>query len=52
MDPPTATDATGLTNTQTFSILMRVRINPNGAVLTPDWMQDEDRLHEWPADGE
>lgn len=36
----------------TFSILMRVRINPNGAVVTPDWMQDEDRLHEWPADGE
>ena len=36
----------------TFSILMRVRINPNGAVVTPDWMQHEDRLHEWPASGE
>ncbi|GLY02589.1 helix-turn-helix domain-containing protein [Actinoplanes sp. NBRC 101535] len=33
----------------TFSILMRVRINPNGAVVTPDWTQDEARLHEWPA---
>jgi hypothetical protein len=21
----------------TFGILMRVRINPNGAVVTPDW---------------
>lgn len=37
---------------QKFSILMRVRINPNGAVVTPDWTQDQDRLHEWPADGE
>lgn len=34
---------------QAFSILMRVRINPNGAVVTPDWTQDEIRLHEWPA---
>jgi hypothetical protein len=39
-------------DTQTFSILMRVRINPNGAVVTPDWMQDQHRLHEWPIDGE
>jgi hypothetical protein len=31
-----------------FSILMRVRTNPNGAVVTPDWTLDEDRLHEWP----
>jgi transcriptional regulator with XRE-family HTH domain len=35
-----------------FSILMRVRINPNGAVVTPDWTQATDRLHEWPADGD
>jgi hypothetical protein len=35
-----------------FSILMRVRINPNGAVVTPDWTQGDVRLHEWPADGE
>jgi transcriptional regulator with XRE-family HTH domain len=34
-----------------FSILMRVRVNPNGTVATPDWTKDEDRLHEWPADG-
>ncbi|MBL7262082.1 XRE family transcriptional regulator [Paractinoplanes lichenicola] len=39
-------------NAQAFSILMRVRIIPNGAVLTPDWTQAEDRLHEWPSDGE
>jgi hypothetical protein len=32
----------------TFSLLMRVRTNPNGAVVTPDWTLDEDRLHEWP----
>jgi hypothetical protein len=32
----------------TFSILMRVRTNPNGAVVTPDWTLAEDRLHEWP----
>jgi len=31
-----------------FSILMRVRTNPNGAVVTPDWTLAEDRLHEWP----
>ncbi|GID28973.1 helix-turn-helix domain-containing protein [Paractinoplanes brasiliensis] len=37
---------------QAFSILMRVRINPNGAAVTPDWTQAENRLHEWPADGE
>jgi transcriptional regulator with XRE-family HTH domain len=36
----------------TFSILMRVRINMNGAAVTPDWTQAGDRLHEWPADGE
>jgi transcriptional regulator with XRE-family HTH domain len=35
-----------------FSILMRVRINPNGAVVTPDWTQAETRLHDWPPDGE
>lgn len=34
-------------NASTFSILMRVRINPNGAVVTPDWTQDDERLHEW-----
>ncbi|MEV6848789.1 XRE family transcriptional regulator [Actinoplanes sp. NPDC051411] len=34
-----------------FSILMRVRVNPNGTVATPDWTKDEDRLHEWPVDG-
>ena len=34
------------------SLLMRVRINPNGAVVTPDWTQAEDRLHEWPTVGE
>jgi hypothetical protein len=32
-----------------FSILMRVRINPNGTVVTPDWTQDGERLHEWPS---
>ncbi|BEL03550.1 helix-turn-helix domain-containing protein [Actinoplanes sichuanensis] len=32
-----------------FSILMRVRINPNGTVVTPDWTQDDERLHEWPS---
>ena len=32
----------------TFSVLMRVRTNPNGAVVTPDWTVAEDRLHEWP----
>ncbi|WP_433727154.1 helix-turn-helix domain-containing protein [Actinoplanes sp. CA-051413] len=32
-----------------FSILMRVRINPNGDVVTPDWTLAEDRLHEWPT---
>ncbi|MFI5897480.1 XRE family transcriptional regulator [Actinoplanes sp. NPDC051513] len=32
----------------TFSILMRVRINLNGAVVTPDWTLAEERLHEWP----
>ena len=37
---------------QAFSVLMRVRINPNGAVMTPDWTQDEERLHEWPSGGE
>jgi len=31
-----------------LSILMRVRTNPNGAVVTPDWTLAEDRLHEWP----
>jgi hypothetical protein len=36
---------------EAFSVLMRVRINPNGAVVTPDWQAD-DRLHEWPTDGE
>ena len=35
-----------------YSILMRVRINPNGSVVTPDWTQGEDRLHEWSAGGE
>jgi hypothetical protein len=35
-----------------FSILMRVRTNPNGAVVTPDWTLPEDRLHEWPVDRE
>ena len=35
-----------------FSILMRVRINPNGAVVTPDWTLAENRLHERPANGE
>ena len=37
---------------QAFSILMRVRINPNGDAVTPDWTQAEERLHEWPSDGE
>lgn len=32
----------------TFSVLMRVRTNPNGAVVTPDWTLEDDRLHEWP----
>jgi hypothetical protein len=35
-----------------FSLLMRVRINPNGAVVTPDWTQADDRLHEWPVNGD
>jgi transcriptional regulator with XRE-family HTH domain len=35
-----------------FSLLMRVRINPNGAVLTPDWTQVDERLHEWPVNGD
>ncbi|MEU8664395.1 XRE family transcriptional regulator [Actinoplanes philippinensis] len=30
-----------------FSILMRVRMNVNGAVVTPDWTQDDGLLHEW-----
>lgn len=37
---------------QSFSLLMRVRINPNGAVLTPDWTQADERLHEWPVNGD
>jgi hypothetical protein len=37
---------------EAFSILMRVRINPNGAVVTPDWTQADVRLHEWPTVGE
>ena len=36
----------------TFSILMRIRITSNGAVVTPDWTLAEERLHEWPSDGE
>ncbi|GLW33036.1 XRE family transcriptional regulator [Actinoplanes regularis] len=36
-------------NAAAFSMLMRVRINPNGAVVTPDWTQDAERLHEWPS---
>lgn len=32
----------------TFSIISRVRV-VNGAVITPDWTKDENRLHEWPA---
>ena len=39
-------------NAQAFSILMRVRINLNGAAVTPDWTRPEDLLHEWSADGE
>ena len=37
---------------EAFSIVMRVRINLNGAVMTPDWTQARDRLHEWSTDGE
>ncbi|MDT4994031.1 MAG: hypothetical protein QOH97_3923 [Actinoplanes sp.] len=36
----------------TFGILMRVRINPNGAVVTPDWTLAENRLHERPTIGD
>jgi transcriptional regulator with XRE-family HTH domain len=32
-----------------FSILVRVSINPSGAALTPDWTIPETRLHEWPS---
>jgi transcriptional regulator with XRE-family HTH domain len=32
-----------------FSILMRVRINPNGDAVTPDWTLAEDRLHVRPT---
>jgi hypothetical protein len=35
-----------------FSILMRVRINPNGDVVTPDWTLAEDRLHVRPTNDE
>ena len=31
-----------------FNILVRVSINPSGA-LTPDWTIEHTRLHEWPS---
>ncbi|GAB2581304.1 hypothetical protein Aab01nite_58330 [Paractinoplanes abujensis] len=40
------------TKAESFSVLMRVRVNPNGAVVTPDWTQSEVRLHEWPPEAE
>lgn len=33
-----------------FGILMRVRMAPGGKVITPDWSKAETRLHEWPED--
>jgi hypothetical protein len=39
-------------DSSTFSILMRVRINPNGDVVTPDWTLAEDRLHVRPTNDE
>jgi hypothetical protein len=32
----------------TFGILMRVRMAPGGKVITPDWTRADTRLYEWP----
>ncbi|MEU7478117.1 helix-turn-helix transcriptional regulator [Lentzea sp. NPDC042327] len=32
-----------------FSIISRVQVLPGGAVVTPDWTDPEQLLHEWPA---
>lgn len=34
----------------TFGLLMRVRMAPGGKVITPDWTKADTRLHEWPED--
>jgi transcriptional regulator with XRE-family HTH domain len=34
----------------TFGILMKVRMAPGGKVITPDWTRADNRLHEWPKD--
>lgn len=34
----------------TFGILMRVRMAPGGKVITPDWTKADTRLHEWTED--
>jgi transcriptional regulator with XRE-family HTH domain len=31
----------------TFGLLMRVRMAPGGKVITPDWTKADTRLHEW-----
>jgi transcriptional regulator with XRE-family HTH domain len=34
----------------TFGLLMRVRMAPGGKVITPDWTKADTRLHEWTED--
>lgn len=34
----------------TFGILMRIRMAPGGRVITPDWTKADTRLHEWAGD--
>lgn len=35
-----------------FGLLHKVGIGVHGETLTPDWTQEENRLHEWPPAGE
>jgi hypothetical protein len=34
----------------TFGLLMKVRMAPGGKVITPDWTRADTRLHEWQED--
>jgi transcriptional regulator with XRE-family HTH domain len=40
---------TRFAGTDSFSLISRVRV-VNGVVITPDWTEADNRLHEWPAE--